>query len=544
MKNHSCKFALIIFLVFFLSFLGPLKAEVSRGLIYPQYSKAISMDFQEASLKDVLKIFSQQSGLNFIASEAVQERKVTLYLDNVPVEEALEQILSANGLTYEMQEGSNIFVVIETGKPKVSLVTKVFFLKYASVSSSRISQEMLSGITSSVKSTSASGTSSSGTSSSTTPSASSSSSGSSSGASTTTFGIREALLKIISENGSVTEDSRTNSLAVTDVPSQFPVIEQTIAHLDIPLPQVMLEVEMLDVNKNAVDQMGIKFPNSIFQLDMTTAARATGFPLGGTGKGFDPAGWTMGRSGNTAGGWKVSDWPASKFGPSIFSVINTQLTLDFLRTLTDTKFLARPKLLTLSNQTAEIRITTQEAIGTKTSTQSAEGSSTQTAEAERAETGVSLRVTPQVNPETGEITMYIEPRVSQAKTGGTFRSSTGQDITFKDPEERGTKSIVRIKDGETIMIGGLIRTDFNQIITKVPILGDIPFLGAVFRHKNISKNEERELVVFITPHIIKENSSAKSPSSMSLNFEREQELPSTKKLAVEKSLADVEKRRR
>lgn len=504
MKKHILKYLFIIPLILFLFFLLPLKAEVLPDASKSDFSKTISMDFQDASLKDVLKIFSQQSGMNFIASEAVSDRKVTLYLDKVPVDAALEQILTANSLTYEMQEGSNIFIVKETGKPKVDLITKVFYLKYASVSTSRISQEILSSVSSS------SGQSSSGTTGSTTSSA-----GGSSG--TGTFAIKDAITKILSSNGNVTEDARTNSLTITDVPSQFPIIEQTIARLDIPLPQVMIEVEMLDVSKNVAEKLGIKIGDQ--PLNFTGGSKDSYFPQ--------------------------QDRIAEKIGSAnaiyhigTLSMAGLTAALNFLRTQTDTKYLARPKLFTLSNQTAELKITTQEAIGLVTSNTGQSGLLTQTSSAERSETGVSLRVTPQVNPETGEITMFIEPRVSQAKTGGTFGLTT-----FKDPEVRGTKSIVRIRDGETIMVGGLIRTDFSQTLTKVPILGDIPFFGAIFRHKDISKNEERELIVFITPHIAQENSQQKM-QPVSLNLDREQGIPLSRKIAVEKTLVAIENKRR
>ena len=84
---------------------------------------AISMDFKDANLKDILKAFSIQSGLNFIASEAVQERKVTLYLDNVPLTQAMDKIFSANNLSYELDKDANIFVVKEWGKMETETVT-------------------------------------------------------------------------------------------------------------------------------------------------------------------------------------------------------------------------------------------------------------------------------------------------------------------------------------------------------------------------------------------------------------------------------------
>jgi len=97
----------------------------------PGKGNLISMDFQDINLKTVLKVFSQQSGMNFIASQNVQDRTVTIYFDNVKVEDALNYIMNANNLSYEQEPGTNIFIVKETGKPEVETITKIYELKYA-----------------------------------------------------------------------------------------------------------------------------------------------------------------------------------------------------------------------------------------------------------------------------------------------------------------------------------------------------------------------------------------------------------------------------
>ncbi len=437
--------------------------------LYPSTAKRISMDFKNAPLNDVLKIFSQQSGLNFIASSEIAEKTVNLYLDNVPVEEALERILAANSFTYELQPGSNIFIVKSVEKPTKELITRVYPLKNATVSSSKLRSTL---------STSEDKTASSSSTSSTTTTAS------------TTTGIIYAIKSLLTEDGSIIEDPRTNSLIVTDIPSIFPMIEQTIARLDIRIPQILIEVEMLDISKNTADLLGAKWGDS--PVDFKGAEQGTLFP-------FNTDNITEGK------GFTFSDPPLYKAGVISFSGL--KFTLQFLRTQTDTKNLARPRILTLNNETAEIRIKTDEAIGLSSNTTSTEGTASSTEEAERVETGIFLKVTPQANIETDEITMAIEPKVIQAASGGKFGTQT-----FKDPEERGTKSILRVKDNDTIIIGGLLRTDVQETRTRVPFLGDIPFFGAAFRHKDKTE-KERELVIFITPHIMKEESASLTPFS-------------------------------
>lgn len=501
-------------------------SEIYKGLIYPEYSKVISMDFQNANLKDVLKIFSKQSGLNFVTSESVQDRKVTVYLDNVPVEQALDKLLTANNLAYDIDSESNVFIVRETGAPELKIITKVYFLKYASVSNSKLNRAIKSGVESGSKD-STSTTSSLGISSAATGAA---------GSAAAAGGIADIVKSILTGKGSVKEDQRTNSLTVTDVPSQFPIIDQTIAQLDIPTPQVMIEVEMLDVTKNAVDKVGIEWPEALAKLDVT-GARVTDFPFWGNKANQDY--YTFKDITSPSGKWKFSSLEGNNFAPSVLTIIGKELALNLFRQDKNTKYLARPRLLTLSNETAEIKIITQEAIGLLSTTQSVQSTATQTQQAERAETGVSLRVTPQINVDTSEITMYIEPKVSQAKTGGTFGTTT-----FKDPEERLTKSVLRIKDGETIVVGGLLRTDYDQTISKIPILGDIPLVGAVFRHRNMSKNEERELIVFITPRIVKDSVKDTATLQPTAMLSREQDKPAHRNKEIDKALEAFERKRR
>jgi len=432
-------------------------------LISKESYRKISMDFRDASLKTILKVFSEQAGLNFIASQAVQDRSITLFLDNVPLQEAMDKIMSANNLIYELEPGSNVFIVKEWGRPEVETITKVYNLKYTRLASSTLQKAISAGSAGAGAAATGGGSASGG-----------GAQAGAGGAGGGEAGIESSIKGVMTSNGKVMQDPRTNSLIVTDIPSQFELIDKVVALLDVPTPQVMIEVEMLDVSKRTIDQMGVKTSPSLMSL--SGASRDTRFPN------FFAKGINL-------------DAPTFTYGTlsaAVFSAV-----LDYLTTDTKTKFLARPRILSLSNETAEIKITTNEAIGIKT-TQAGGGSTTptQTQEAERYETGISLNVTPQVDPTSGTVTMFIKPTVSQAKTGGTFGNTT-----FKDPEVRSSSTTLMVKDGETIVVGGLIKTNDETTVDKMPIVGDIPIIGALFRHKTSTK-EERELIVFITPRII------------------------------------------
>lgn len=463
-KELSKQFLISIFaLTLFILPAEALTIDTGSEYIDTVQNKKISMDFVNADLVSVLKIFSQQSGLNFITDNTIANRTVNLYLDQVPVEEALERILTANGLTYELRPGSNIFIVKELVEPSIQLMTRVYRLKYATVGSSKINSTLEE------------------------------SDGTSTATSEATTGIVSAIRGILTENGSLVEDPRTNSLIVTDLPTRFPMIEQTLAGLDIRIPQILIEVEMLDISKTTADQLGVKWGST---------------PMAFTGAekdGIDPFNFDNMADDNLADhtpGSRDALFEDPRYRVSTLSFSGLSFALQFLKSKTDTQNLARPRILTLNNETATIEIKTSEAIGVSQSTVSSEGTASSAVEAERVQTGVFLKVTPQADLSTNEITMAIEPKVVQARTGATFTTNAGTQ-TFKDPEERGSKSVLRIKNGNTVIIGGLLRNDTSKTNTRVPVLSKLPIIKKMFNHDDNS-GSQRELIIFITPKIIDE----------------------------------------
>jgi type II secretory pathway component GspD/PulD (secretin) len=262
----------------------------------------------------------------------------------------------------------------------------------------------------------------------------------------------------------------------------------------------------LDVSKGTSDKIGIKYGQTPFKF--TGGQRSSFFP-------FDED--LIGRKAtNLDEDNPLIKWTRVDTG---YDFSGMTAALEFLRGQSSSRTLARPRLLTLNNQTASIQISTNEAIGLNTVSSSTTTTSSQTvAQAERVQTGVALEVTPQANLETGEIILAVAPKVTEAKQGGTFGGQS-----FKDPEERSSKSILKVKNGETIMIGGLLRTANTESVSKLPILGDMPLIGAAFRHKS-KDTSERELIIFITPYIIDEKyrSQLNNPSSVRLDREVKQ----------------------
>lgn len=455
------------------------------------YKKKISMDLQGASLVDVLKVLSQQTGMSFVSSEGVSDRTLTLYLEKVPLKDAMDTIFLANNLEYEFYPESNIFIIKEAIVAEVQLITKVYELQYASVPSALIEAEKAGDEEEEEEAPPGGGEEEE-----------------------SEPGIMGAVEAALTEYGSVIEDPRTNSLIVRDLETSFAEIDRVIALLDKPLPKVMIEVEVVDVSKTLSDKIGLYMADGLsMSATLAGATRTTAFP------------WSFG---STPGQPQLLrefsstptdlQFPKSQIGMGYLDFGSLTALFQMLSTDNTTKFLARPKIFTVSGQTAEINLVSNEAITANSTVSTETGTTTITWEIERENIGTMLRVTPQVSVENGEIVMVVEPTVSNAVPDTTF--TTNNNIANK-VQRRSTRSVVRIKNNETLMIGGLLKKDETEIETKVPILGDIPFLGKLFSHSN-KEVEDRELLVFLTPRIVGEKTISSTKTTAYKSIQREQ----------------------
>ncbi|NTV28877.1 MAG: hypothetical protein HGA80_02230 [Candidatus Omnitrophica bacterium] len=473
------------------------------AFILPQYSRQVSLDFKDADLKDVLKALSAQIGVNFLIADGVPKKNITVYLEKVPVEEALDMIITTQNLAYRFDDNVNTIIVTPKPKDEDMLETRIYQLQHATVNSSPLNSTLdLAAASSAIGgSSSSSSGSSSGSSSS-----SSSSSGGSGSANTT--GILEALKTVLTSKGKVEQDARTNSLIVTDMPKQFAIVEKTIARLDVPVPQILIEVEMLDVSKNTLDSLGLKFTaDNVLTVDSSN---------------LDFSSSKLSRYAHLEGFFRKG---------SVTSAM--QAVLSLVRSDGTTKTLARPRLLTLDNQRAQIKIATDEVIGIKHNVTGTTGENT-TDEAERLETGVIFTVTPQANLLSGEITLAIVPKVIDSGLTSVLGN-------YKNPEERSVNALIKVKDGQTVIIGGLLRQQKDLTISKLPILGDVPLLGLAFRHKR-EEVLTRDLLIVLTPHILGVNDIPQGQFHSvdgSAGFKREQSFSSAREAAISDELNRV-----
>ena len=477
----------------------------------------VSMQFQDANLKDVLKTFSEQTGVNVIAGADVGDQAVTLYLEDVTVMDALDQILRAGNLTYERPPGSEIYIVRPRGAETPATLTRVYRLRYGRVSRSTLARAaaVFSGTTPFEVSRASVGTSDislGGT--------GGGGGGSAGGSEEANVGVDLVIEKLLTPAGSVIVDGRTNSLIVTDVVENFPRIEAALAALDVRTPQVMVDAEVIETTLSKVKDLGFEWGDSegtIFQL--TPAKRETRFPF---------SQW-FGNQGRES----VAD---PKITVGTVDTAKAVLVLKALETDSDTKILARPKVLTLDNESAIIRLTSDEAIGFETASQAT--TATQTAEPERTTTGVLLVVTPQVNDD-GYITMLVEPSVTKT-VKSQITPPTGQSQP-RDPKTRSSRTLVRVRSGDTLVVGGLIDRSEEGALRQVPILSGIPFVGEAFKNTDV-KNSASELIVFITPRLLDEPGEGRVASSgTSLSGLREQEPTGRRQDTMEQTLNALER---
>jgi type IV pilus assembly protein PilQ len=442
----------------------------------------VTMNFDSVPLKDVLKIFSKQSGFSFAASEELQAKKMSVYFENIPLREALDSLTAANNMRYEQKRGSKVIVFYPPAPPADPLLgaatsTRVFRLKFMRLSSSPMDIGGRTALQDLTKSSQLGQASSAG---------SAGASEESAFADTQADkGVDKMVLKMLSRNGSLTSDLSSNTLIVTDTPAKLDEIAAVLEKLDVAPDQVLLEVHLVEVKEIRQRRTGMSWGGSDGQLaSFTGGSRTTGFPF--TERIF-----------NVNQGVKADTSDPSELRLGTLSATSFTATLRLILNDTHTKILARPRVLTMNNEAANIRLVTNTAISNTTTISSADGLATSTNTAERSETGIILKMTPQINDDD-TVGLYVEPSIT------TVAASVFFPAEFLDPTTRSVKTLARVKNHETLVIGGLIDKNKESTVRKVPFLGDLPLVGNAFKNTN-GDETERELIVFITPHIYRGN---------------------------------------
>ncbi|HEZ1738740.1 TPA: type IV pilus secretin PilQ [Neisseria meningitidis] len=415
--------------------------------------RKISLDFQDVEIRTILQILAKESGMNIVASDSVNG-KMTLSLKDVPWDQALDLVMQARNL--DMRQQGNIVNIAPRdellAKDKAflqaekdiadlgALYSQNFQLKYKNVEEFRSILRLDNA---------------------------------------DTTGNRNTL---VSGRGSVLIDPATNTLIVTDTRSVIEKFRKLIDELDVPAQQVMIEARIVEAADGFSRDLGVKFgATGKKKLKNDTSAFDWGV---NSGFGGDDK-WGAETKINlpiTAAANSISLVRAISSG-----ALNLELSAS--ESLSKTKTLANPRVLTQNRKEAKIESGYEIPF---TVTSIANGGSSTNTELKKAVLG--LTVTPNITPD-GQIIMTVKIN----KDSPAQCASGNQTTLCISTKNLNTQAMV--ENGGTLIVGGIYEEDNGNTLTKVPLLGDIPVIGNLFKTRG-KKTDRRELLIFITPRIM------------------------------------------
>ena len=432
----------------------------------------ISFDFQNISVRGALQTIAEETGINFVISDSVTG-DLTLRLKDVPWDQALETIMQIKGLA--KREKDNVVWIAPadeiTENERLALESSLQMTELEPLVSElvQINYARAEDIADLLKSVKAVG-----------PDVQPSMFGN-----VSITEVQTDENRLLSERGSVTVDSRTNTLLIQDMRHKILEVRKLISELDRPVKQVLIEARIVEANEDFSRNIGVKLGltgindsvGSIIgsgSLSNTATVRTDGISASGDGSlGVNlPAG---GINGESPGSYALT---LAKAGAGWAALIDLEISA--LEAEGNGKIVANPRLLTADKQEAQIE-QGQERIFT-TSTQGEGGVVTKKAV-------LSLTVEPQITPDDRVI-------LNVFVTKDSFVSATEENINTLQ-----VRTQVLLDNGETVVIGGIYEQQTSKTVTKIPLLGDLPFVGQLFKKKGILDNR-RELLIFLTPRII------------------------------------------
>ena len=411
--------------------------------------RSLSLNFQSISVRTVLQIIADYNNFNLVTSDTV-EGDITLRLDDVPWDQALDLILQTKGLDKRIE--GNILMVAPSeelairesndlkNKQEVKELAPLYseFLQINYAKALDIA-ELLKGTDSS----------------------------------------------LLSSRGSVAVDARTNTLLVKDTAEILESIHRLIEVLDIPIKQVLIESRMVTVKDDVSEDLGIRWGITDQQGTKGTSGslEGAGSIAGGIIPGLDDR--------------LNVNLPAAVSNPTsiAFHVAKLadgtvlDLELSALEQENKGEIIASPRITTSNQKAAYIEQGVEIPY--------VESASSGATSVSFKKAVLSLRVTPQITPDNRVI---LDLEITQDSQGKTVQTPTGEAVSI-DTQRIGTQ--VLVDNGETIVLGGIYQQNLISRVSKVPVLGDIPLVGFLFRNTT-DRNERQELLIFVTPKIISE----------------------------------------
>jgi len=303
---------------------------------------------------------------------------------------------------------------------------------------------------------------------------------------------------VFSKNVQIMADKSTNSLIITADMADYLIIEDVIRKLDITRSMVYLEGLIMEVNADKSFNVGVEWSMlKNVNIQSVSDLGGTSVGIGGfTGSGIIPQVSSTGAISLPSGFSLGVIGAGIKIGGVLFP--NIGAVLNAYQNDTDVRILSTPQLLTLDNEDAEI--TVGENVPYVARQDTTVGSTTNYSNYEYKDVGVTLKVTPQINKD-GFVRMKLDQSVTKIVSQSASVDAAGSKVLTPTTLKRTAKTTVVVKSGETVVIGGMIQDDSEKGTSKVPLLGDIPLLGWLFKTRGTS-NKRTNLFVFITPRII------------------------------------------
>lgn len=430
---------------------GNSKQKEARVALQQRMLKTISIDCTNTPIEDVLKMLAEQANVDIIKSPTVTGN-VTAKLTNVPLEEALNNILAVNGYGCIIDKNMiRVAPAADIAQKDEVLESKVYRITYADVAQ-----------------------------------------------------VESALKKFISKRGSISSNLGTSNIIVIDTSNSIRAIDNFITEIDRITPQVMVEVRIYDVTSTDGFDIGTEWHaarnNPITAISditgsSTTTTNTTATAWQSSDAGEATPSFTYKKSKPFVGGSFDADSGGTiRFG--LLDQVNVEFALTMLKSDVGAKLLANPRILVLDNETADFKIIS-EIPYTEQSQTSSGGSMTSTS---FKDVGVELAVTPHVTRD-GMVRLHVIPEFGVVSQKGTTLSTGQQTVPTVDTRKIDTKAL--LKDGQTVVLGGLRRRTVTQTVKKVPIVGDVPLMGTLF--SNVTEEvKTNELLIFITPKILAE----------------------------------------
>lgn len=379
--------------------------------------RPISLELKDAPVSGVLDLLSQTGNINFIVDHAtaIEQLKTTIYAKNTSIQEALNMIMQTTGLRYKIMN-ANTFLIYDQKRSATydELITRSFYLNAGDVMRA---QEML---------------------------------------------------RSLYAPKAMFYDERLRLLIIRDTKDVVDSADRLLQGFDLPTPEVVLDIEVLEVNRDKLLGLGIDFPNQI-------GVRA-----------LNPAG--------VAGSYSLDQLRALNSDSLRLIAADPIATLNFKQTSTQANLLANPKIRVKSKETANFLIGDKVPVVT-TTTNPTSGSITESVN--YLDVGLKVDVKPEVR-RNNEVNIEIKLEVSNLAR--EVRSSTG--LVAYQIGTRSANTTLQLRDGETQMLAGLIRDDRQQSGIHLPGIGKIPLLGRLFSNTT-ETNAKSEIVLLVTPRIVR-----------------------------------------